>query len=244
MRFDQASQMALREGVWWRPSVIGEIVDTYAGDRLLYVVVDDLDRLEATLVGYPWPEVSDAGTLLFGVPHTEPDGGEDQPEPGSGIWLAVDVDDGVARAGLQAVVSDHRRAHADRYLEQRPEGGIAPDRPLRVGDVFAFALEEPILAALDPATGKRQANIDLSSVVVYDITFEAREVSRAAFLAAIAPPLEESQLEGEKQAFDQAAEVHEDGVSDFGESSQTVAQVDANDAEIAGEASHQASPNV
>jgi hypothetical protein len=105
-------------------------------------------------------------------------------------------------------------------------------------------LEQPILAALDPTTGKRQANIDLSSVEVYDVTFEAREVSRAAFLAAIAPPLEESQLEGQKQAFDQAAEVHEGGVSDFGGSSQAVDQVEASDAEIAGDASHQASPNV
>jgi len=243
MRFDQASQMVLRQGVWWRPPIVGDVVDSHGGDRLLYVVVDDLDGSDATLVGYPWPEVSDAGTLLFGSPQAEPEDGEDQPEPGSGVWLTTDLDAGVARAGLQTVVTDNRQSQADRYTDQRPEGGLALDRPIRVGDVFAFALEEPILPARDPTTGRWEARVDLSALVVYDITFEAREVSRAAFLAAIAPPLEESQLEEEKQAFDQAAEVYEEGGSAI-ETGPDPDSEHAGDAEIAGEATHQASPNI
>jgi hypothetical protein len=244
MRFDQASQVVLREGVWWRPPLIGEVVDSHGGDRLLYVAVDDLDGSDVTLVGYPWPEVSDAGTLLFGVPTAVPGSGEYRPEQGSGVWLTgTDPDDGVARAELQIVVSDHRLAHADRYTDHRPESGLAMDRPIRVGDVFAFALEAPIQPARHPTTGRWQAKVDLSAVGVYDITFESREVSRAAFLAAIAPPLEEAEFEQEKQALDHAAQAHEEGVSGFDIESE------ANGSGVGGsetgvETTHQASPNI
>lgn len=241
MRFDQESQLVLREGVWWRPQLIGDVVDSHGGDRLLYVVVDDLDGSDATLVAYPWPEVSDAGTLLFGVPPALPADGEDQPEKGSGVWLtSTDPNDGVARAELQTVVADHRLAHTDRYIDHRPESGLALDRPIRVGDVFAFALEEPIQSVRDPATGRWQAEVDLSAVGVYDITFESREVSRAAFLAAIAPPLEEAEFEQRKQAFEHAAEAHEEGVSGF----DTESEADAGGSEMGVEATHQASPNI
>ena len=244
MRFDQASQTVLREGVWWRPPLIGDVVDSHGGDRLLYVVVDDLDGSDVTLVGYPWPEVSDAGTLLFGEPHAVPGNGEHQPEQGSGIWLAAtDADDVVARDELQTVVTAHRLAQANRYTSHRPEGGLALDRPIRVGDVFTFASEEPIQPALHPATGRWQAKVDLSAVEVYDITFESREVSRAAFLAAIAPPLTEGTFEEEKQEFDNAAQAYEEGVSGF----ETDSEADGSGAggsETSVEATHQASPNI
>lgn len=244
MRFDQVSQMVPREGVWWRPPLIGDVVDSHGGDRLVYVVVDDLDESDVTLVGYPWPEVSDAGTLLFGNPPAVPGSGEDQPERGSGLWLtSTDSDDGVARAGLQAVVDHHRLARADLYTDHRPESGLALDRPIRVGDVFAFALEEPLRPARHPTTGRWQAKVDLSAVGIYDITFESREVSRAAFLAAIAPPLGEAELEQKKQAFDQAAQAHEKGVSGFDTESESD-RSDAGSSETGVESTHQASPNI
>lgn len=244
MRFDQVSQTVLREGIWWRPPLIGDVVDSHGGDRLLYVVVDDLDGSDATLVGYPWPEVSDAGTLLFGVPPALPGNGEDQPEQGSGVWLtSTDPDDGVARAELQTVVAAHRLADAARYTDHRPESGLALDRPIRVGDVFAFTLEEPIRPARDPTTGRWQAEVDLSAVGVYDITFESREVSRAAFLAAIAPPLEEAEFEQKTQAFNQAAQAHEEGVSGFDTESEADGSA-ASGFQTDVEGTHQASPNL
>jgi len=238
--------MVHREGVWWRPPLIGDVVDSHGGDRLLYVVVDDLDGSDVTLVGYPWPLVSDAGTLLFGEPHAAPGSGEGQSERGSGVWLtATDADDVVARAELQTVVTDHRLAQANRYTNHRPEGGLALDRPIRVGDVFAFvfASEDQIQPARHSTTGRWQAKVDLSAVEVYDITFESREVSRAAFLAAIAPPLKEAVLEQKKQAYDAAAHAHEEGVSGF----ETQSEADGSDAggpDMSVETTHQASPDI
>lgn len=244
MRFDQASQMVIREGVWWRPPLIGDVVDSNGGVRLLYVVVDDLDGSDVTLVGYPWPEVSDAGTLLFGEPHAVRGIDEHQPEQGSGVWLtSTDADDVVTRAELQTVVTDHRHAGANRYTNHRPDSGLALDRQIRVGDVFALALKEPIQPARHPTTGRWQAKVDLSAVEVYDITFESREVSRAAFLAAIAPPMKEAVLEQKKQAYDDAAHAHEEGVSGF----ETKSDADGSDAvgsEMGVETTHQASPDI
>lgn len=245
MRFDQASQMEPSEGVqWWRPPVIGDVVDSHGGDQLLYVVVDDLDGSDVTLVGYPWPVVSKAGTLLFGHPHAAPGSDEHQPEQGSGVWLtATDADDVVPRAELQTVVTDHRLAQAKRYTDHRLEGGLALDRPIRVGDVFALASEEPVQPALHPTTGRWQAKVDLSAIEVYDITFESREVSRAAFLAAIAPPLTEGTFEEEKQEFDNAAQAYEEGVSGFETDSEADGSY-AGGSETGVESTHQASPNI
>jgi hypothetical protein len=244
MRFDQAGQTDPGEGIWWRPPLIGDVVDSHGGDRLFYAVVDDLDGSDVTLVGYPWPVVSDAGTLLFGEPNAAPGSGEGQSERGSGVWLtATDADDVVARAELQTVVTDHRLADANRYTNHRPEGGLALDRPIRVGDVFAVASEEAIQPVRHPTTGRWQAKVDLSAVEVYDITFESREVSRAAFLAAIAPPLKEAVLEQEKQAYDEAAHAHEEGVSGF----ETQSEADGSDAggpDMSVETTHQASPDI
>jgi hypothetical protein len=79
---------------------------------------------------------------------------------------------GTGRTELQRFLGRHRL----------PQGSA--DRPIRIGDVFAISLKEPVRAnrIVEPAAWIRPP--------VYDISADARDAAKASFYSAVAPTLD------------------------------------------------------
>lgn len=251
MRFDQPDQTSRREGVWWSPRIIDDVLLERGADLLLYMVIDELEGDRFTLVGYGWPEMTAAGTLAFKTALADlTDTGHDiDPlEPGGGVLIGLLQDKSGLRLGrqLHAFVSSRRRAESGRYKEVRPGVDPVPDRPLRVGDTFAVLLEEPLRVVFDATAGRWHASIDPSKARLFDITFEAREVAQAAFLAAVTPPLPEGLVVIDEQHAQDAADEYEEAVGgDIAKAATADSTVEAADPRDDDQGvSHEATPTV
>jgi hypothetical protein len=220
-RLEEPKHRESRPGTVWRPQIIADILPNVPSDpvyeRLRYLVIDDLDGDVVIVVGYRWPLVTKAGTLLFhATGHGRPPGRRDHPsrgtayrrrpgkagtkerdesEVGESIWVEFDRKDTSVseRDWLHRVVSDQRRQESERWKKSRPsEAQQALDRPLRLGDTFAVVL--PGSSQLVRSAGRWSEKIDLEQAKLYDITLEAREAAKAALFAALVPPVDKDTL--------------------------------------------------
>jgi hypothetical protein len=99
-------------------------------------------------------------------------------------WPSID-DAGRLRFGRGRSRSVGSARHdLERFLAKNRVPRSGSRRPLRIGDVFAMAVKEPIPVGqlADPA--------DWIEVPVYDITADARDAAKASFYAAVAPTLD------------------------------------------------------
>jgi len=137
-----------------------------------YVVVEEVDDDNVTLVIAPWPEVDPEGGLSFA------------PEEERGTAVAD-------RASLQAALLE--RTTLLEYGERSTEPELV-ERELAAGDVFAIEL-----AAELPEDGDlRDEGVDWIAGPIVDVTALARNVAKAAMLAA---------LTGEPLGEDEAAKI-------------------------------------
>ncbi|MDH4177983.1 MAG: hypothetical protein OEW31_10680 [Thermoleophilia bacterium] len=129
-----------------------------------YVVVDEILGSVVGLAVSPWPSVDAEGRLRF--------------RTGDVLTVAAD------RVELQGFLGEHRLP-----AELR-------ERPLRIGDVFAVSVRPGVLEKL---AGGAAAHARLEAPVapaawmlapVHDISAEAREATKVAFYASVAPTME------------------------------------------------------
>ncbi|HEX6147458.1 MAG TPA: hypothetical protein VF083_11815 [Acidimicrobiia bacterium] len=151
--------MARREQLW-NPTAPDQAsnpfdeIEPRASDY--HLVVDEIDSNRVRLVISSWPSVDADDRLVFPGPEAGSEALLDDP---SDSELILDA------SALHSRVSEER---ADRQQ-------LAPDRPLRVGDVFWFR------AAADWAPAD---NVELNGELV-DVTFAARGEAKAAMAWAV-----------------------------------------------------------
>ena len=151
--------MARREQLW-NPTAPEQTsnpfdeIEPRAGDY--HLVVDEIDGNRVRLVISSWPSVDVDDRLVFPGPEAESQGLLDDP---SDSELILDV------SALHSTVT---RERAER--EQ-----LAPDRPLRVGDVFWFRRAADWAPADD---------VELNGELI-DVTFAARGEAKAAMAWAV-----------------------------------------------------------
>ena len=143
----------------WRPEILvthdgrdaTEVLDTLADDR--YAAVDDIGSEIVVLRVSRWPNVDGWGRLAF--------------PKGRGFPLTLQV----PRAEFQARIDSERLLHSQ----------AAPDRLLRVGDVF-------LLRGLASPPKPQDAEI-------WDISAAGRDVAKAAYYGAGAATVDQDYIE-------------------------------------------------
>lgn len=135
-----------------------------------YVVIDEMDERCCRLTVDRWPDTDEDGRLVFDDEAT--------------LLRTVDA------TVLHDFVTDARQG-----TEQ-----LAPERPLRIGDVFAVWWGQFADAVLDlrpPGTHGDAADVDPSGAAIelLDITADAREITNAAAQAAACPVLTTDDLD-------------------------------------------------
>lgn len=150
--------MATKEKVW-NPTAPEDATNPFdvmpPVESDLYLTVDEIDGDRVRLVISSWPSVDAENRLLF--PFSDSD--DDLLDDPSDFELIVDGSD------FHAKVTVYRTGH------QQP----APDRPLRVGDVFWFRA-----TSVEARAGLEELEGDL-----VDITFAARGEAKAAMAWAV-----------------------------------------------------------
>ena len=151
--------MARREQLWnptapEKTSNPFDEMEPRAGDY--HLVVDEIDGDRVRLVISSWPSVDVDDRLVFPGPEAESRGLLDDP---SDSELILDV------SALHSTVTRERTGR-----EQ-----LAPDRPLRVGDVFWFR----------PAADWAPADDEELNGELIDVTFAARGEAKAAMAWAV-----------------------------------------------------------
>ena len=133
-------------------------------DDRRYVVVDEILGSVVGLAVSPWPSVDAEGRLRFRI--------------GDVRMLAAD------RAELQGFLAEHRLPADLR------------ERPLRIGDAFAVSVRPGVLeevageSAAQPRLEAPLAPASWMLAPVHDISAEAREATKVAFYASVAPTME------------------------------------------------------
>jgi len=99
-------------------------------------------------------------------------------------WPVVDEVGRLRFGGGRSRSVGASRSELERFLSRHRLPRRGARRPIRIGDVFAIAVTEPLPdgEVADPATW-----IDPP---VYDITVDARDAAKAAFYSAVAPTLD------------------------------------------------------
>jgi hypothetical protein len=99
-------------------------------------------------------------------------------------WPTLD-EWGRLRFGLERARSiGTGRTELQRFLGRHRLPQKTADRPIRIGDVFAISLKEPVRVnrIAEPAAWIRPP--------VYDISADARDAAKASFYSAVAPTLD------------------------------------------------------
>lgn len=159
-----------------------------SGDHdLSYVSVDEIVGTVVGLAVDPWPGVDERGRLVFA---------------GAALVQSLEVDLGAS----QEFVTEHRRWSAARNISP-PE---LIDEPVRIGDVFGMSVRVAKgglraarlerggpLPALRVPTEQGAGAVELAGLsfggahgAVADVGFDARELSRVAYYAAMATELD------------------------------------------------------
>ena len=76
------------------------------------------------------------------------------------------------------------RDELERFLRKNRLPRAGSSRPLRIGDVFAMVLKEPV------PVGELAAPADWVEPPLYDISPDARDAAKASFYSAVAPTLD------------------------------------------------------
>jgi hypothetical protein len=132
------------------------------GGALRWVVVDDLDEESVELAVGPWPSVRDDGRLTFARDESE--------------YAIVELSRDEFFASVRAA---RRRQHGEAAT---PE---LTDRPLRVGDVFAWAVEASHGDHAPP--GGARADIGFTTTddaALADVTLAARTLTKIQIAVA------------------------------------------------------------
>lgn len=129
-----------------------------------YVVVDEMDEFSCRLTVDRWPDTDEDGRLVF----------DDE-------WMLLRT---VEVTVLHGFVTDARRRTQE----------LVPDRPLRIGDVFAMwwgTFADEVLDLPRPDTYDRAAAPDRRTpdIELLDVTADARQITNAAAEAAASPVL-------------------------------------------------------
>lgn len=138
------------------------------GLALRWVVVDDLEERSCELAIGPWPRLADDGRLVFASAE------EDY------TVAAVPI------ADFEALVRAGRR----RQLRDVPDTDDLVDRPLRVGDTFAAAVEVATEGTA-PEGGHRAAiSFPAGADGIADVTAHARVFAKVQVAVAEAAPID------------------------------------------------------
>ena len=149
-----------RAGQLWNPTAPDETSNPFdeaeprAGDY--HLVVDEIDGNRVRIVISSWPLVDVDDRLVFPGPESEGEGLLDDPSDSE-------------------LILDASAFHSSVTEERANRQQLAPDRPLRVGDVFWFR-PDPGWAPTDGA--------ELTGEII-DVTFAARGEAKAAMARAV-----------------------------------------------------------